>query len=188
MLKRIGAIGGAFLIVAAAGTALAKPSQNGPPTIGQGRQAIAPSVVAAFAQNPNGGPALTAALYALLARDPGLAADIVAEARGASPNQQSAAGEALAEAQQAYSQAGDQRAAGEIGRAAGFADPQTTASFESAAGYVMVSENDIGRGVGGGANGGFGGVGGGGGLGGGGLGGGGGGGGGSVGGVGPSPN
>ncbi len=92
MLKRIGAIGGAFLIVAAAGTALAKPSQNGPPTIGQGRQAIAPSVVAAFAQNPNGGPGLTAALYALLARDPGLAADIVAEARGASPNQQSGAG------------------------------------------------------------------------------------------------
>ena len=100
--------------------------------------------------------------------DPGLAADIVAEARGASPNQQSAAGEALAEAQQAYSQAGDQRAAGEIGGAAGFADPQTTASFESAAGYVMVSENDIGRGVGGGANGGLA-AGGGGGLGGGGL-------------------
>ena len=49
MLEPIGAIGGAFLIVAAAGTALAKPSQNGPPTIGQGRQAIAPSVVAAFA-------------------------------------------------------------------------------------------------------------------------------------------
>ena len=45
MLKRIGAIGGAFLIVAAAGTALAKPSQNGRRTTGQGRQAIAPSVV-----------------------------------------------------------------------------------------------------------------------------------------------
>ena len=144
--------------MAAAGTALAKPSQNGRQTTGQGRQAIAPSVVAAFAQNPNGGPGSTAALYAFLAQDPGLAADIVAEARGASPNQQTAAGEALAEAQQAYSQGGDQRAAGQIGRAAGFADPQTTASFESAAGYVVVSENDIGRGVGGGANGGLGGL------------------------------
>lgn len=171
MLRRIGAIGGAFLIVAAAGTALAKPSQDGRRTTGQGRQAIAPSVVAAFAQNPDGGPGLTAALYALLARDPGLAADIVAEACGASPNQQSAAGAALAEAQQAYSQAADQQAAGQIGGAAGFADPQTTASFESAAGYVVVSENDIGRG-GGAVNGGFGG----------------GGGGGSVGGLGPSPN
>jgi len=177
MLKRIGAIGGAFLIVAAAGTALAKPSQDGRRTTGQDRQAIAPSVVAAFAQNPNGGPGLTAALYALLARDPGLAADIVAEARGASPNQQTAAGEALAEAQQAYSQGGDQRAAGQIGRAAGFADHQTTASFEGAAGYVVVSEN----GIGGGANGGFGGYGGGGA-------GWGGGGGGFVSGVSPSPN
>jgi hypothetical protein len=160
MLKRIGAIGGAFLIASAAGLALAKPTQNGGrQTAGQGWHAIAPSVVAAFAQNPNGGPGLTAALYALLMQDPGLVGDIVAEARGASAGQRSAAGTALAEAQQAFSKAGNQQAANQIGKAAGFADPGTAAGFESASGYVAVSGNDIGRGPGG-ANGGFGGSGG----------------------------
>jgi hypothetical protein len=116
VLEGIGAIGGAFLIATAAGSALAKPSQKGRRrTARQGRHAIAPSVVAAFAQNPNGGPGLTAALHALLIQEPGLAAEVVAEARGASASRRSAAGEALAEARQAFSPAGNRRAATQIG-------------------------------------------------------------------------
>jgi hypothetical protein len=145
MLEGIGAIGGAFLIATAAGSAFAKPSQKGRRrTARQGRHAIAPSVVAAFAQNPNGGPGLTAALQALLIQEPGLAADVVDEA--------------LAEARQAFSQAGNQQAANQIGGATAFADPRTTAFLRNASGYVVAGDNDSGRGRP--ANGGFGGSGG----------------------------
>jgi hypothetical protein len=49
MLEGIGAIGGAFLIATAAGSALAKPSQKGRRrTARQGRHAIAVAVAAVF--------------------------------------------------------------------------------------------------------------------------------------------
>jgi hypothetical protein len=142
MPRRIATIGRAVLLATPAASGLARPTHDGARRAR--RPAIDPSVAAAFARNANAGPGAAAALNRLLARHPGLAVDIAAELRGASPHRRGAAG-ALAEARQTWSQSGDQLAANQLGGVADSTDPRGASAFENAAGRLVASQNDSGR-------------------------------------------
>lgn len=168
MRKRILLVTSAALIALAVSPALTKPSQSGGGAgrSGINRPAINPQVAALFAQQPNGGPELTAALGALLEQDPTLAGDVVAAARTGNLDQKIAAGQALETAQRALAEAGNAAAAEIIKKAMQQADLQTLAAYQAAQDDVVAREGgeaargEGGRGRGGG-EGGFGGGGGG---------------------------
>ena len=104
---------------------------------------ISPAVKAAFENNPDCGPALQAALAALVQANPALATDIVAVAAGVrlpgapqnvTPCQIAAIGPALAAAQANLAAGGNTAGAAAIGNAVGLAPVGVQNSFAAAGG------------------------------------------------------
>lgn len=104
-------------------------------------------VSAALKRHQNGGVGLTAALSALLARDPGLATDVAAALAGANDNQKLAGAAALAKAYAQF-KADNPAAADAIRRASSLADPAIRQAFDGAIDSVVASD----RGGGGGSS------------------------------------
>jgi uncharacterized membrane protein YgcG len=113
MFKRLALLIGALLMAAAT------PAHGDVPSKGAGqavRPGVDPQVAAIFADFPNGGPDMAAALEALLEADPELVEDVRRAAQDATPDQTSAAREAIASSQTAGSgeaSAGQSRGRGE---------------------------------------------------------------------------
>ena len=101
MFKRLALLTGALLMAASAIPARGDVSSKG---AGQAaRPTVDPQVAAIFADFPNGGPDMAAALEALLEADPDLVDDVRRAAQDAAPDQTTAAREAIASSQTAGS-------------------------------------------------------------------------------------
>lgn len=134
MLKKFVAICSAIMVATAASPLSAKPVRDAgrQQHAAQPKQEIDPRVMAVFAQFPEGGPAMTEALNALLAQDLGLARDIVERARVGTRGQKIAAGKALAYAQRELCKDSQSEVCRSLAAIIATADAETAASFQAA--------------------------------------------------------
>ena len=95
---------------------------------------LARQVAELMRRYPEGGPALSSALLALMRSNPQLAQDVVCASAGASPAQRPAMASALVSAQSYFAQTGNSASAGFVARAMSFADPQTSIQIASLSG------------------------------------------------------
>jgi uncharacterized membrane protein YgcG len=141
MFKQIILATSVALMAASTTPAAARSGQAGAHSSRPSETPVDARVAALFAQYPNGGPDLVAALEGLLEQSPSLAVDVVAAARLGNLDQENAAGLALADAQAALAAAGDLKGANALREAAGRADPRTAAAYHAATGEVVVGES-----------------------------------------------
>ncbi len=141
MFKQIILATSVALMAASATPATARSGQAGAQSSRLSEAPVDAQVAALFAQYPNGGPDLVAALEALLEQNPALAVDMAAAARRGNLDQENAAGLALADAQAALTAAGDIDGANALRDAAGRTDPRTAAAYRAATGETVVGES-----------------------------------------------